>query len=397
MSGGRSLRLLREAKLEQARTTFEEEAAQLAAKLPFEADVAAALAAFHVYRTYVEPDAALVADDDRAAIEEARLPDELARILLLEERGHDAFVVRFQQTTPPVHAKGVEDTAFYRWNRFVALNEVGGDPGRFSLSVDRFHEANLARPPGGLLATTTHDTKRSGDLRARLACIAADPAAWEAIVRPRVEGWRDPNEAYLILQTVVGAWPLDADRLGLYLEKALREAKVNTNWIDQEHEWEEGAKRFAAGLLDDAELGEYARRLAEQGDRVSLGMTLLKLTSPGVPDIYQGDELPFLALVDPDNRRPVDWELRRRLIASGEPPAKLDLIRRALAFRERRPAAFASTYEPVEAGEDVCAFLRGGEVLVAVAVRGDLATFQPPSGTWDDVYRTPHLLLAERV
>ena len=248
-----------EAKLEQARTTFEEEAAQLAAKLPFEADVAAALAAFHVYRTYVEPDAALVADDDRAAIEEARLPEELARILLLEERGHDAFVVRFQQTTPPVHAKGVEDTAFYRWNRFVALNEVGGDPGRFSLSVEGFHEANLARPPGGLLATTTHDTKRSGDLRARLACIAADPAAWEAIVRPRIEGWRDPNEAYLILQTVVGAWPLDADRLGLYLEKALREAKVNTNWIDQEHEWEEGAKRFAAGLLEDAELGEYAR------------------------------------------------------------------------------------------------------------------------------------------
>ena len=126
-------------------------------------------------------------------------------------------------------------------------------------------------------------------------------------------------------------------------------------------------------------------RLAEQGDRASLGMTLLKLTSPGVPDIYQGDELPFLALVDPDNRRPVDWELRRRLLASGEPPAKLDLIRRTLALRERRPAAFASTYEPVEAGEDVCAFLRGGEVLVAVAVRGDLSAFQPPSGTWDDV------------
>jgi len=386
-----------EAKLEQARTTFDEEAAQLAAKLPFEADLAAALAAFHVYRTYVEPDAALVTDHDRAAIDAARLPEELARILLLEERGHDAFVVRFQQTTPPVHAKGVEDTAFYRWNRFVALNEVGGDPGRFSLSVEGFHEANLRRSPGGLLATTTHDTKRSGDLRARLACIAADPAAWEAIVRPRIEGWRDPNEAYLILQTVVGAWPLDADRLGLYLEKALREAKVNTNWIDQEHEWEEGAKGFAAGLLDDAELGEYARRLAERGDRVSLGMTLLKLTSPGVPDIYQGDELPFLALVDPDNRRPVDWELRRRLLASGEPPAKLDLVRRTLAVRERRPAAFASTYDPVEAGEDVCAFLRGGEVLVAVAVRGDLTAFRPPSGTWDDVYRTPHLLLAERV
>ena len=169
-----------------------------------------------------------------------------------------------------MHAKGVEDTAFYRWNRFVALNEVGGDPGRFSLSVDGFHEANLARPPGGLLATTTHDTKRSADVRARLACIASDPAGWERVVRPRIAGWRDPNEAYLILQTVVGAWPLDADRLGLYLEKALREAKVNTNWIDQDHEWEEGAKRFAAGLLDDVELGVYAERLAERGERASL-------------------------------------------------------------------------------------------------------------------------------
>jgi len=385
-----------EAKLEQARTTFDEEVDQLAAKLPFETDVAAALAAVSVYRTYVEPDAALVTDDDRTAIEEAGLPVQLARILLLEERGHDAFIVRFQQTTPPVHAKGIEDTAFYRWNRFVALNEVGGDPGGFSLSVEGFHEANLARPPGGLLATTTHDTKRSGDVRARLACISADPAAWEEVVRRRIGGWRDPNEAYLILQTVVGAWPLTAERLGLYLEKALREAKVNTNWIDQDREWEEGAKRFAAGLLDDVELGAYAQRLVEQGERVSLGMTLLKLTSPGVPDIYQGDELTLLALVDPDNRRPVDWEFRRRLLASGEPPAKLDLIRRTLALRTRRPAAFASTYDPVEAGGDVCAFLRGGEVLVAVAVRGDLSTFQPPAGTWDEVVRTPHVLLAER-
>jgi (1->4)-alpha-D-glucan 1-alpha-D-glucosylmutase len=125
-------------------------------------------------------------------------------------------------------------------------------------------------------------------------------------------------------------------------------------------------------------------------------MTLLNLTSPGVPDIYQGDELTFLALVDPDNRRPVDWKLRRRLLASGQPPAKLDLISRALALRNRRPAAFGSTYDSVEAGGDVCAFLRGGEVLVAVAVRGDLSTFQPPSGTWADVFRTPHLLLAER-
>ena len=326
-----------EAKREQAATTFAEEAAQLAAKLPFDADVERALASFHVYRTYVEPDSGLVTDADRAAVRDARLPNELARILLLEERGHDAFAVRFQQTTPPVHAKGVEDTAFYRWNRFVALNEVGGDPGRFSLSVAGFHEANLARPPGGLLATTTHDTKRSGDVRARMAAISEDPAEWERIVRARIDGWRDPNEAYLVLQTVVGAWP-SAERLGLYLEKALREAKVHTTWIDQDHEWEAGAKAYAAGLLQDEELHAYAVRVSERARQIVLGQTLLKLTVPGVPDIYQGDELPFLALVDPDNRRPVDWELRRRLLASSEEPPKLRLIRETLALRARRAA-----------------------------------------------------------
>ena len=385
-----------EAKREQASTTFADEAAQLAAKLPFDADVERALASFHVYRTYVEPDSGLVTDADRAAIAAAALPEELARILLLEERGHDAFVVRFQQTTPPVHAKGVEDTAFYRWNRLVALNEVGGDPGRFSLSVAGFHEANLARPPGGLLATTTHDTKRSGDVRARLTAIADEPAEWEAIVRQRLCGWRDPNEAYLILQTLVGAWPLTAERLELYLEKALREAKVNTSWIDQDHEWEAGAKAWAVGLLADEELGGYAERLARRAERIVLGTTLLKLTAPGVPDVYQGDELPFLALVDPDNRRPVDWELRRRLLASSEEPPKLRLIRETLALHARRTTAFAGSYEPVDAGEDVCAFTRGGEVLVAVAIRGDLRGFREPAGEWRDVVRAETLLLSER-
>ncbi len=385
-----------EAKLEQARTTFADEAAQLAEKLHFPADIARALASFHVYRTYVQPGTGLVTAEDRAAIEEAHLPDELARILLLEERGHDAFVLRFQQTTPPVHAKGVEDTAFYRWHRFVALNEVGGDPGRFSLTVADFQAANLARPPAGLLATTTHDTKRSGDVRARLAAITSDAAAWEALVRPRVGGWRDPNEAYLILQTVVGAWPLTPERLEQYLEKALREAKVHTNWIDQDHEWEAGAKAFAVSLLEDEEVESYVESIRERAKQIVLGTSLLKLTSPGVPDIYQGDELPFFALVDPDNRRPVDWDLRRRLLADEAPP-KLDLIRRTLRLRERRPAAFAGSYDPLEAGEHVCAFTRGGEVLVAVAVRGDLAGFRPPAGEWRDVLRTNELLLAERV
>jgi len=386
-----------EAKVEQAEVTFADEAAQLAAKLPFETDMAQALASLHVYRTYVDPENGHVADEDREAIAEAGLEEALARILLLEERGHDAFVVRFQQTTPPVHAKGVEDTAFYRWNRFVALNEVGGDPGRFSLSATDFHAANLARPPRNLLATTTHDTKRSGDVRARLVAIADDPAGWEAVVRARIEGWRDPNEAYLILQTVVGAWPLTPERLERYLEKALREAKVHTTWIDQDEEWEAGATAWAVSLLEDDELGDYADGLSARAAQIVRGMTLLKLTAPGVPDIYQGDELPFLALVDPDNRRPVDFEQRRRLLASATPPPKLDLIRLTLALRQRRPAAFAGPYEPVDAGKDVVAFTRGGQVLVAAAVRRDLSGFRSPAGEWRDVYRTAELLLAERV
>jgi (1->4)-alpha-D-glucan 1-alpha-D-glucosylmutase len=214
-------------------------------------------------------------------------------------------------------------------------------------------------------------------------------------VRPRVEGWRDPNEAYLILQTVVGAWPLSPDRLELYLEKALSEAKVNTSWIDQEHEWEAGARAWAVALLADEELDAYAAGLSQRAKEIVLGTTLLKLTVPGVPDIYQGDELPLLALVDPDNRRPVDWELRQRVLAEAPPP-KLELIRRTLALRARRPAAFPAGYEPLDAGDDVVAFVRGGEVLVAVAVRGDLQRFEPPQGEWCDVVRTAHVLLAER-
>jgi len=172
---------------------------------------------------------------------------------------------------------------------------------------------------------------------------------------------------------------------------------VNTNWLEPNLEWEAAAKGWASGLLADNELGAYAERLAKRAERVVLGMTLLKLTVPGVPDLYQGDELPLLALVDPDNRRPVDWELRRRALASDERPPKLELIRQALAVRARRPAAFAGSYEPIEAGDDVVAFTRGGEVLVAVAVRTDLRAFRSPTGAWSDVLRSETHLLAERV
>jgi (1->4)-alpha-D-glucan 1-alpha-D-glucosylmutase len=189
---------------------------------------------------------------------------------------------------------------------------------------------------------------------------------------------------------------LTAERLELYLEKALREAKVHTTWVDQDPEWEAGAKAWAVGLLGDDELAGFAKRLAERAERIVLGATLLKLTAPGVPDLYQGDELPFLALVDPDNRRPVDWEALRAALDSDEPPPKLDLIRRALALRARRPDAFAGSYEPLEAGPDACAFVRGGEVLVAVAMRGELPELDV-EGEWRDVVRAAGLLLAERV
>jgi (1->4)-alpha-D-glucan 1-alpha-D-glucosylmutase len=236
-----------EAKLEQARVTFEPEVEWLTARLGEAAeslDLATALASFHVYRTYVDPDTGLVDGLDREAVRAARLPARLASILLLEERGHDAFVLRFQQTTPPVMAKGVEDTAFYRYHRLDALNEVGGSPARFSLPVDEFHAANLERArrfPRHLLASQTHDTKRSGDVRARLVALSWIPDEWEAVVRGvEIPSGVHPNDAYLVLQTVVGAWPLTRERLDAYLEKALREGKQRSNWLDPDERYERG-------------------------------------------------------------------------------------------------------------------------------------------------------------
>ena len=331
-----------EAKLEQARTTFRPEVELLAglSGRPVE-ELEVDIASLPVYRTY-------------------------------EEDGE--YATRFQQTTGAVMAKGVEDTAFYRYARLLALNEVGGDPGRFSLAIEDFHRALLERPPRNLLATTTHDTKRSGDVRARLVALSYLHEDWTALVRPRMAG--DPNEAYFVLQTLVGAWPLTAERLSLYLEKALREAKVSSSWLQPNVGHEQRVIEWAVGLLDDPELAAFAERVAEHGRRIALGMTLLKLTCRGVPDVYQGDELELLALVDPDNRRPVDWELRRGLLeqvkagtAPNDETMKLHVIVRALELRTRRPDAFAGSYEPVGAGPDVCAFRRGDDVGVAVPLR----------------------------
>ncbi|HET7808089.1 MAG TPA: alpha-amylase family glycosyl hydrolase, partial [Gaiellaceae bacterium] len=299
-----------EAKLELARSDFRPEVERLRALLE-RPGLEEALASFHVYRTYVEPEAGRVEPADRAEVERARLDDRLARVLLLEERGHDELVTRFQQTTGPVMAKGVEDTAFYRYSRLLALNEVGGDPGRFGLSLDEFHTAQATRRPNALLTTFTHDTKRSADVRARLAALTWIPEDWAALVRSlAVEG----DDEYHVLQTVVGAWPLEPGRLDAYVEKALREGRRTSSWAEPDEAAERRVQAYGRRLLERREVERFVERLRPLGRRIALAQALLKLTSPGVPDVYGGDELETLALVDPDNRRPVDWDLRIRAL-----------------------------------------------------------------------------------
>jgi (1->4)-alpha-D-glucan 1-alpha-D-glucosylmutase len=371
-----------EAKLEVARTTFAAEFERLRV-LNDDPLLEEAAAALHVYRTYVEPDSGRVEDDDRAA--SAVLHDELRRIVLLEgERSPrlDEFVVRWQQTTGPVMAKGVEDTAFYRYFRLTALNEVGGDPGRFSIGPDEFHhaaEARLARHPLQLLASQTHDTKRAGDVRARIGALAGMHERWAERVRRWREltgGMDDPNEEYLVWQTLVGAWPIVPQRLELYLEKALREGKRTTNWLTPNEEHETRVKRFVRALYDNRQFLDdfepFVQDVTLAGDHASLGALLLRLTSPGLPDIYQGDAFWSLNLVDPDNRRPVDWRRAYRAAEQTAPrreTLKSHLIRRVLHLRAELPGAFFGAYEPLDLGPDRVGFVRGGRIRVVVPLR----------------------------
>jgi (1->4)-alpha-D-glucan 1-alpha-D-glucosylmutase len=371
-----------EAKLEIARSTFRQEFDRLRALFAFDR-LEEAAASLHVYRTYVEPSEHRVDEEDRRASE--ILPDELRRVVLLEgERTPqlDEFVVRWQQTTGPVMAKGVEDTAFYRYFRLTALNEVGGNPDRFSLAPDGFHEAaaaRLERHPLQLLASQTHDTKRAGDVRARIGALAHLHEEWAARVRRWREltgGMEDPNDEYLVWQTLVGAWPIVPSRLEQYLEKALREAKRNTNWIEPNSAYENGVKRFVRSLyenqafLDDFE--PFVGDVALAGEHASLGALLLRLTTPGVPDIYQGDGFWSLNLVDPDNRRAVDWRRHIQVLGEETPrreTMKTHLIRRVLRVRSELPEAFFGAYEPLDLGPDRVGFVRGGRVKVVVPLR----------------------------
>ena len=385
------------------------------------AEIAAAVASLPIYRTYVDPCTGQVSDADRQAIAAADMADWLAETLVLQRAARPEFVTRFQQTTPAIEAKGVEDTAFYRYGRLLALNDVGGDPSRFGIDVDRFHARNAERGqrfPLNLLTTQTHDTKRSADVRARIAALASMPDQWIEHMRRwlelteplRTDGAPDDLERYFIFQTLLGAWPIEPQRIEEYMEKVLREAKRNSSWVEQNHEWEAAVKRFCRALYTDrsflADFAPFVERAATVGDRIAFGMLVLKLTAPGIPDLYQGDELPYRALVDPDNRRPVDWAERQtqlaRLMGGGRPNAeshKLWLTSRLLTLRIRRPEAYTGGYEPMPAGERAVAFVRGGAVLVAVATRpgpppDDL---QGPAGRWRDVLRGGERALHPRV
>ena len=396
-------------------------------------------AALTVYRTYVRP--ATVSDDDRARISQAvddasRLrPDIDAELLtfvggllLMEHEGEveSEFAGRFQQFTPAVMAKGVEDTAFYRYNRLVSLNEVGGDPGRFGHTVGEFHEfcARISsRWPATMLTLATHDTKRSADVRARLSLLSEMPAEWADAVRGwaehneryRTQGYPDRGLEYLMYQTLVGAWPIDVSRLMQFLQKASREAKTHTSWMDPVAAYEDAVTRFATSVMADAEflsdvetfIGSH--QLVSLGRSNSLAQAALLLTCPGVPDLYQGSELWDLSLVDPDNRRPVDYLLRRRLrdeirnIGVSEATARADegvpklwLISRLLEARRTRPELFAGApYEPLAASgpkaQHVLAFARGKLVVavprLVVGLGGDWGdtSVELPTGSWIDV------------
>ena len=308
-------------------------------------------ACFAIYRSYVEPGRGEITDEDRGQIERAvecakqkrpdigaGLFDFLRGVLTLDVKGRleAEFVQRFQQFTPPVMAKGVEDTAFYCYNRLAAMSEVGNDPGLNGLSVAEFHAYNAkmqATHPLTMTTLGTHDTKRSDDVRARLAVLSEVPGKfggalirWSRMnneLRAELFGGRygdmpDRNTEYLLYQTLIGAWPVTVERMQEYMLKAVREAKQRTSWTASNAEFEDALHKFIEAVMWSTEfvtdLERFVDDVKDAGRVNSLAQTLMKHTAPGVPDLYQGAEIWDLSLVDPDNRRPVDYGLRARLL-----------------------------------------------------------------------------------
>jgi (1->4)-alpha-D-glucan 1-alpha-D-glucosylmutase len=372
-----------------------------------EAAVAELLCSFEVYRSYL-PEGRDVAARAFETARQAR-PD-LAGVLDSMEAAvlgdpECELAVRIQQTSGMVMAKGVEDTAFYRFNRFVALNEVGGSPGHFGVSPAEFHAAAAARDagwPATMTTLSTHDTKRSEDVRARLAAVSEVAPRFAARMRvwSRRRGLPEPSLDLLAWQTLVGAWPIEPQRLRDYLRKASKEAKVRTTWNDPDADFDATVRDWPDAVLADRPLANdvaaFVLAVQAAGWSNSLGQKLVQLAGPGVPDVYQGTELWDNSLVDPDNRRVVDFAVRRDLLARIDsgwlPPvdatgaAKLLVTARALRLRRDQPSLFTG-YRPLHAegpaADHVLAFARGrGLDLVAVATR--LPIGLTAAGGWRD-------------
>ena len=405
----------------------------------------ALLVAMDRYRAYVVPGRAV--DPEQAAVIEAAAGRARAHLaptdepalgvivdLVLDRDLRDAaldtgpladdFRVRFQQTCGPVMAKGIEDTAYYRWFRLAGANEVGGHPDHLSISAEEFHtwcEGLVASWPTSMTTLTTHDTKRSEDVRARLMSLAEDGegwATWVAGARELGDAHRpalvDAPTEYLLWQTLVGAWPITGSRLEGYLLKAVREAKVHTAWVDGDTDYEDAVTSYARDLTHDPLVQSHldAWTVAhEPSVRANvLAQKLIQLTMPGVPDVYQGCETVTLSLVDPDNRRPVDWTDRGERLArvvAAEPALDLDdekmrVTARALRVRREDPAAFVgegTTYTGLPCSSPhALAFARGDAdglrvVTVATVAAGTLAAgggfgdavVELPPGSWRDV------------
>jgi (1->4)-alpha-D-glucan 1-alpha-D-glucosylmutase len=302
-----------------------------------------------------------------------------------------------------VMAKGVEDTAYYRYNRFVALNEVGGDPGRFGLDAHAFHRALAERKqqyPRGMTTLATHDTKRGEDVRARLAVLTELPDEWAALARQLMASAPLPDApfGYLLWQTLIGAGFIGRERMHSYAEKAMREAATSTTWTDPNREFEAAVHALVDRAYDDPVLHDplaaFIERITPYAWTNSLGQKLVQLTMPGVPDVYQGTELWDDSLVDPDNRRPVDFAIRRALLdaldAQSDPPpversgaAKMWMVSRALRLRRDWPDLFTG-YAPLfatgPAAEHALAFDRGGSITVATRLPVGLER----AGGWAD-------------
>jgi (1->4)-alpha-D-glucan 1-alpha-D-glucosylmutase len=393
--------------------------ARLAPSVPKAADALAELAiAFPVYRSYLpegaEPLEAAVAT---AKSRRPELSDALDALLPRLRDPADEMCVRFQQTTGPIMAKGVEDTAYYRYARLIALNEVGGEPGAFGSSLAQFHSQMTRRQSiaaRSMTTLSTHDTKRSEDVRARIAVLAEMPGEWAGIVGQLMDlaPVPDPAFGHLLWQTLVGiGGPRDGtrDRMHEYVVKAMREESTGTDWADPNEEFEAAIHSALDAAYDDQSirslLSELTKRIDEAAWANALSQKLIQLTMPGAPDIYQGTELWDDSLVDPDNRRPVDYARRRAMLAdldaAGTPPpvdgtgaAKLWLVHHALIARRSRPETFVG-YEPLSSdasGEHLVAFDRGGSITVATRLPlalaqaggwGD-ATLALPSGNWVD-------------